>query len=592
MYRFVYKLRKFLAFSFACACLLAASFSQESLVADLDMKSVPYSWLSVLSGSAICRPIKTSYGWLDFTEGKMAAAFTQGGQVLWQKSLPSMATPMAAVDKDDFALVVLKNKRLCLLNPSGLVLWQKPLDFEAKFAPLMARDGRLYVFGKDSAACYGMNGVQKWKQKFDGLSSALEPRQLDDGSLLLFLEALEGSKTAALRISPFGETLERIVFAGKVTASAEAEGGVLLAFDDGSAGLCSAGGGEAKSKWLLKDLGLGGKVVFAKGGRPGTIAAASRGAPGTKVTVFDERKAAVECVFEIPEISVVETDEAFYDGIFLADADRGAFYSYGGKKARGAVFPPRTKKFNWDYVLRGSNGDLILTSKNWSFAAWRFVKNSPPPKAADPKKKDIKAFCQNLGKDHPRALKAASKERKARLEAGGYGADEKVFLFDAGWILDSFFEKAMRQKSVGGQIGSLDGDPLFSFSLGQEAAVISTLSLFGSEDASYSLARVLRAAADESVLLCALKSVQECGYDPGGGIMDALEALFKEAKPGQETLLKELCGALYSVCRFMGRPALYKKGLKILSNLQLPQYPNSTKEEARKIYEKLAQLKI
>ena len=104
MYLFVNKLRTFLAFAAAIFLFCPAAASQEeSLVADLDMGKVSYSWLAVLSGSLAARPIKTSYGWIDFAEGKMADAFTQNGQVLWQKGLPAAATPLAAVDRDDFA---------------------------------------------------------------------------------------------------------------------------------------------------------------------------------------------------------------------------------------------------------------------------------------------------------------------------------------------------------------------------------------------------------------------------------------------------------------------------------------------------------
>lgn len=593
MYLFVNKLRTFLAFAAAIFLFCPAAASQEeSLVADLDMGEVSYSWLAVLSGSLAARPIKTSYGWIDFAEGKMADAFTQNGQVLWQKGLPAAATPLAAVDRDDFAYAILKNKRLCLLNPSGLVLWQKQLDFDPVWPPIPLRDGRFFVFGKDCAACYGINGIQKWKAKCERLSSSLEPRQMDDGSVLAFLEAAEGSKSAALRLSPFGETLERIVFAGKVSGALSAENGVLLSFTDGSAGLCSAAGGEAVSKWVIKDLGLGDKVIFCKGAPDGKIVAASKVSGGTRVAVLDEKKGSCDAAFTLSEITSLESLDAVLDGILLAESGRAAFYSYSGKKIRLANFPQKTKKFNWDYALFGSNGNIILTSKNWSVASWGFVKLSQTAKGRNEKRKNYRAFYEKQSKDYKRALEAATKARRSRLENGGYGEDEKLFLYDCDWILNDFFEKRTTKKSVGGSIGETGGEDLFSFSLPQETAVISTLSLFGSEDAAAKLSRVLNAAKDESVLIPALKAVQECGYDPRSLLMDSVEALFKSAQPGQEALLKELCEALYSICRFMGRPALYKKGLKILSNLQLPQYPESTKIEARKVYEKLAQLKL
>ena len=205
--------------------------------------------------------------------------------------------------------------------------------------------------------------------------------------------------------------------------------------------------------------------------------------------------------------------------------------------------------------------------------------------------KNYKSFCQNQGEDFARIKSAASVARKQSLMAGGYGAKEKIYLFDSDCIVGGWIKAALSKNSVGAS-ATLEQDELFSFSLSESTAAISMLGLFGGAEQSKTLAKILSLANDESVLLSALKAVQDCGYDPSGALMDSIEFLIKNAQVQQETLLRELCAALYSVCRFMGRPAINSKGMKLLAALQMPQYPNATKEEARKIYEKLAQLKI
>ena len=376
MYDFVDKLRHFLAF-FAVFCFFyGGTWAQDqSVLTDVDLSKTPYSWLLVSSGSAVCRPIKTSYGWLDLTEGKMASAFTESGAVLWQQGLPAQAAGLACADQDGFAAVLLKGRRLCLLNPSGLVLWQKALDFEPKANPLFGRDGRFFVFGKSEAAAFGMNGVQKWKEKTEPLSATLWPMQLDDGSLLLFLEEAQGSKSVGLRLSPFGALLERIVFSGLVSAACSLENGVLLCFSDGSAGLCSVDKGEAKSKWVIKGLGPGQNPRFFPIDAF-RAALAFSGAGGSRLAVINTKKAAAESVFEAADIKGLEYAQAYGDEFFLAAADFGALYTLAGKRTRGASFPARTKKFNWDYVLYGSGGNIIFTSRNWSVAGWRLLKAS------------------------------------------------------------------------------------------------------------------------------------------------------------------------------------------------------------------------
>ncbi len=594
MYDFVDKLRHFLSF-FAVFCFFyGGTWAQDqSVLTDLDLSKTPYSWLLVSSGSAVCRPIKTSYGWLDLTEGKMASAFTESGAVLWQQGLPAQAAGLACADQDGFAAVLLKGRRLCLLNPSGLVLWQKALDFEPKANPLFGRDGRFFVFGKSEAAAFGMNGVQKWKEKTEPLSSTLSPMQLDDGSLLLFLEEAQGSKSVGLRLSPFGAVLERIVFSGLVSAACSLENGVLLCFSDGSAGLCSVDKGEAKSKWVIKGLGPGQNPRFFPIDAF-RAALAFSGAGGSRLAVINTKKAAAESVFGAADIKGLEYAQAYGDEIFLAAADFGALYTLAGKRTRGASFPARTKKFNWDYVLYGSGGNIIFTSRNWSVAGWRLLKASRPAASESygSKRKNYKDFYKGQRNDFRLVQEAASQSRAAALKKGGYGENEKDYLFASDAVIGGMFEKLMKKNSLGGSIGAMGGEDLYSFSLAQESACVGALGLFGSAEAAQTLAKVLSTCKDESVLIPALKAVQDCGYDPTGAIMDSIESLVAGALPSQETLLKEACASLYSLCRFMGRPAINKKGLKILASLRLPQYPSSAKEEARNVYEKLAKLKF
>ncbi len=292
MYKKRYNLRLFLTF-FASLLFSGLLFGQEpeaSLLSDIDLGAAQYNWLSVKSGKSLCRPARTSYGWLDLTDGKMASAISESGKILWQKGLPYTPLPLISAAPGDFSYVALRNKKACLLNHSGLVLWQRDIGFEPTWPLLPGRDGRAFAFGKTEAACLGINGILKWRLKTEPLSLSLAPVQANDGSLLMFLEAMTDGKTAALRFSPFGELLERIVFAGKVVGAAASEDGALLAFDDGSLGLCAVINGEAKSKWVIKGAAFGAKVLFEECGSPGKIAAASCSGGGTRVALVDTKK--------------------------------------------------------------------------------------------------------------------------------------------------------------------------------------------------------------------------------------------------------------------------------------------------------------
>ena len=594
MYRKRYKLRRFLTI-FAFLSLSGRLFCQEpeqSLLSDIDLGKASYSWLSVKSGKSLCRPARTSYGWLDLTDGKMVSAISESGKVVWQKGLPYSPLPLISVAPGDFSYVALRNKKVCLLNHSGLVLWQRAVDFEPVWPVLPGRDGRAFVFGKTEAACLGINGILKWRQKIEPLSQSLAPVQANDGSVLAFLEALVDGKTAALRFSPFGDLLERIVFAGKVVGAASTDGGALLAFDDGSLGLCEVQSGEAKSKWVIKGAAFGSKVLFGECGSPGKIAVASCSGGGTKVAAIDLKKAEATLVFDVPEIKSLEYFSCPRDGFFAASADFAAIHSSGGKRVRGVKFPPKAKGCDWDYVLYGNSGAVIFTCKNWDAVGYKVLKAAPPSaKAPAPSQKNYKAFYQGQSEDFARIRLAAGIARKEALQAGNYGPNEKLYLFDNDRIVGDWIQKTLSKNSVGDS-ATVEQEELFAFSLSESTAAIGMLGLFGGAEQSKTLAKILSLSSDESVLLPALKAVQDCGYDPSGALIGSIELLIKNAQASQEALLRELCAALYSVCRFMGRPAINSRGMKLLSTLQLPQYPKSARDNARKIYEKLAELKI
>ena len=450
MYKKSDKLRHFLAIlTLFCLFSLSAAEGQDSLLSDLDMGKTSYSWLSVLSGSGLGKPVKSSYGWVEVTEGKMVCAWTESGKVLWQKGLPASASGLLSVDPDDFSAVILRNKKLCLLNPSGLVLWQKPLSFEALHPPLFGRDGRIFVFGKDKAVCFGMNGIQKWEEKFEAISGRLPPAALDDGSVAVFLEALADNKSQAVRISPFGESLERIVFASKVSAALSVKAGLLLAFDDKSAGLCSADKGGGKSKWVIKGLSTGENPRLLSLEPEGLAALVSSAATGTSVCVINVQKGAAEKAFLAPDVKNIKEAFSCPDGIFLAAPDFGALYSLSGKRIRGAIFPPKTKKFNWDNVLYAKNGSVLLTSKNWSLAGWRLVKAAAERKPLKARRLGYENFYKDESLDFFSAKEGSSVSRKEELEKGDYGKKERDFLLSSQAILDSWFIKNMSKNSVG-----------------------------------------------------------------------------------------------------------------------------------------------
>lgn len=571
---------------------LAGTLSNEAsstLMGDIDLSKIPHAWLSVLGGSSLTRPVKTSYGWANLTDGSMITSFTEDGTILWKGSLPSATLNFISADNDDFLAVPLRNKKLCFINPRGKVLWTKEIGFEAKCAPFFGRDGRMFVFGKDSIACFGANGIRKWSISCEVLDASLPAAEFSDGTLVVFLDAEEDGKTVGLRISPFGEQIERIVFASRVVNSLSVPEGVLLAFADGSLGLCAIDeeSGDSFSKWTFTGINLAEGVKFARLDSDMLYAVVSPSPKGLQVHIINTQAAKLLRSFTVPEIKKASYVTATPSGIFMADAPTAAIYTSTGRRVRAIKFPLNKNKTVYDYVLYGDGGNIVFTSSSWTVTGWKILHGVSQKKTTKKLSANYDALYASTNSDYKRMYDAPKKSRQKTLREGGYASSEKSFWKDAKFVMDEYLSiKNTRHNGI----ARIPEDQGAYFALGEQIAVISTLGLFGTKDAADYLSRVLISETDESVLVPALKAIQACPYDPDGVVMDALASLIRKTPARKEALLCEVCDTACALCDFMCKKSFFEKAIGILSNLSMPQHGKMTKEKSRKAYKKLAEI--
>lgn len=567
----------------------ASSEAPSAIMGDLDLSKIPHAWLSVLGGRSLTRPAKTSYGWAALTDGGMITAFTEGGATFWQSSLPSGALNFISADSGDFLAVPLKNTNLCFLNPSGKVLWTKEVGFEAKFAPVFGRDGRIFVFGKDSAVCFGVNGIRKWTIKGESFDTSIPIAEFPDGTLVVFLEAKEDGKTVGMRISPFGEQIERIVFASSVLNSLSVPEGILLAFSNGSLGLCAIDdkGRGPFSKWIFPDMNLAEGVKFAKLDSDILYAAVSPSPQGLRVHVINTQAAKILRAFTVPEINKTSYVVATSAGIFMADAPTAAIYTSTGRRVRAIKFPLNKNKSEYDYVLYGDEGTVVFTSTSWTVTGWKILHDAPQKKSSKKNPPNYDSLYAAVNPDYRKIYIAPKKSRQKALREGGYASSEKIFWKGAKFVMDEYL--SIRNTRYNGRTRVSEDEGVY-FTFPEQVAVISTLGLFGTKSASEYLSRVLYSESDESALLAALKAIQNCPYDPDGIVMDALANLAKRTPSSKDILLSEVCETAYALCGFMCKKNFFEKTFSILSELSMPQYGDLTHEKVRKTYKKLAEI--
>lgn len=73
---------------------------------------------------------------------------------------------------------------------------------------------------------------------------------------------------------------------------------------------------------------------------------------------------------------------------------------------------------------------------------------------------------------------------------------------------------------------------------------------------------------EPALFAAALHCAGKLGYDPDGTMLEAVEHLYEAKKTSLgDAVLIELAESVYSLCRYMGRPAFIKRGKAILSDM-------------------------
>ena len=96
-----------------------------------------------------------------------------------------------------------------------------------------------------------------------------------------------------------------------------------------------------------------------------------------------------------------------------------------------------------------------------------------------------------------------------------------------------------------------------------------------------------RPEKEKALLHIMLRGVAQNGYDPDGKILESLEYLAHNTSEKDETLLKDICDAVYSICTVMGSSAIDPKGRDSLSVLMYPKYTSIIRDYARNTLKKL-----
>ncbi|MBR5866434.1 MAG: hypothetical protein IKZ04_00840, partial [Spirochaetaceae bacterium] len=330
------------------------------------------NWQLVSGGDPIAAPVITEYGLTVLLDGRTMAAITSKGNFQWLSTVP-LGKPSAFLGKGNagFIFTVSGKNKLSVFNPSGLCLWTKEAPAEIISAPIQGQDGRIFVQCNQMVACFGLNGTLKWSVN-TGISSGFPLLQLEDGSILHIQEKTIEGRSTAIRISPFGEVLEELVFTGIISQAKEIDCGVLLLFTDGSFGCCSTSELKAITKWTIPSsvlsLNEASRLVTEKNSSFACILIPE--GTNTKIAFADINNGKILSIQNVPvnttSLTFTDLDN---DSVILCDTQTALSCSQN----EGIIWKtPIPSDKQWSYVAYTDNGYLIVFEKNsWVISAYR-----------------------------------------------------------------------------------------------------------------------------------------------------------------------------------------------------------------------------
>lgn len=558
------------------------------------------NWQLVVGGAPIAPPIITDFGFAVPLDGRTMAAVSETGQLMWFATLPGYKTsPHYTMGTGDFLIAVSGGNKLSLINPSGLTLWSSTAPAEILSTPLQGRDGRIYLQCTNQLACFGIGGTLKWTLPVENIST-LPLTELEDGSVLCLLNTIVDGCSTAVRVSPFGEILEEITFTSVVAGVKQSKFGTILIFTDGSLGICSSTDNMAVTRWSIPAL-----VSPSVSSVPPQIyldtlhtlcAVVTASGNQSLVTVVDldkgEKKFNVSAAINLNDLQFGTID---LTNIVLCDSQKALGLSLDdGVEVWNSDLPG---KLTWDYLLYTPKGYIItLEKKSWLISAYRVT--------------------QTIGSQQYRAYKSEKTNYPVYIELATQKAnipqnDSEVFMN----LIPPDLEKTIYRSIYEGNYGtseaqwqalvtrentrclsnskSVSQNPMASYDITYKESIIKLMGAFESSCFNRNLAQILQQEIDISLLRTALRASAKIAYDPNLELLSSIELLLgKTSLLSNYTITTAICNAVYEICRFMGKPALFSRGRYILSYLLNQKLDSKTKDYAVYTLQKLISLEM
>lgn len=570
-------------------------FGLSSLCAQTQLSNLNTTWSQVIGGKLLSKPVLTPYGFIGATDGKTLSSVSNNGNVIWEENFGVNSETILSIVSSDFTLAVTNQRRkITLFNPSGVPLWNKFLDFEITDKAYEGRDGRFFLRGKDKVICFGMNGICKWQIDTE-IQSDLSLQELEDGSLIVFLKNLFEGKTRALRITPFGSVIEDITFSGEILTASSCANGIFLTFSDGSAGLFGLSqDGKAVNRFVLDSSGFekSRRNFFVSNSQKNQAAFVTAKRKNAKIIFLDSLAGKILWEYEIKDFNLQNVKEARLteEGFFICDLNGAYFINFDGTLLWSAKMPEQKGKNKWNYAFFSENNTLIIAFDNWTLNAYLVEQHAGSRK--NDRKYDYYLDYLKIDSSVYDTLylfnldqEITGLERYKKLESGFYGEKEISYTSDLLSACEAYLSQ--NNKTVG---NTRDDLSVFKANPADLESLFNQLPLYGTRYTTNLTSKLLKKEKNSFIIKCIVTGLSKDGYDPDGEILNALEILALTVSSKNTSLQIDICDAVFSICRFMGRPAYNKSGKFILKNFMSPANDSKVRLYARDTLGKISAL--
>lgn len=548
-------------------------------------------WQSSLGGNALVSPKRTSYGFISLIDGGLISATTGSGTVIWRKSIKGNLSPFFNVTDENFIYIITDDAtKLSLYNPDGYFLWSTPLHEPAIADPVLGRDGRVFIIGETSISCYGSHGTRKWLTLVPK-GNGLPLTEINDGSLLYILLELKNNASIALRISPYGELLERIEFIDRISTLSSFNDGVILGFEKGTVAVCSVINNITETRWFVSSKNennnppyiiLPGYDSFCVLFSNSNIAEYSIKTQSIIWDTFDQNIKIGQKIF-----AAFDYDRYVFASENYTVAYQTAQTGLGGTILWQKQFYPRENTF---FPIITPSAYLVLLSKNWIISGYNLTDLNQTDKnvSVSPQIRTKPPTSQQNKPD-----KYTGFREKTKTPIVSYTnftkMDKNITLGNYG-TLEAEYKLIIQNYITNYEIEYMDSRYYFS-NFAEKVKILDIAPKLETSDYDSLIQLMLSNETDASLLTTILAAAKNIAYDPDEIMLKAIENLFNTKKTIlAPPVLIELSEAVYAICRYMGRPAFTKRGKEILSKMLHPNTEITVRANAQDVLVRFTKL--